>query len=219
MTVNLSNPKLESESIDKSSKLIIVDGKLLIADTSTPGQEVWKTGISSKGISADLMTAGSIDTKVVQIYNGDNPTFKWDSKGISAYDYTFSNEIISGVNTNKFVRFDKNGIYGINGVADDSWVPTSLDDINEKSTFALTWDGLKVTGNNGLVARMGKLDGSIFKIGTADQNIIEVKEDGTSLIGNMTIENLNNLISGDVSTNNFSWKFSPTTGITMWNGS
>jgi hypothetical protein len=87
--------------------------------------------------------------------------------------------IISGVNTKKFVRFDKNGIYGINnepGIDGAVWYPsdnsadgkTALQQIDEKATFALTWEGLKVTGEDGVVARMGKLDGSIFKITNED---------------------------------------------------
>jgi hypothetical protein len=46
--------------------------------------------------------------------SGSDPTFRWDDKGISAYDYISENNVISAVNTNKFVRFDKYGLYGIN---------------------------------------------------------------------------------------------------------
>jgi hypothetical protein len=57
--------------------------------------------------------------------NGKEPAFKWDQLGISAYG---KNE--GKVNTKEFVRFDKNGIYGINN-ADEidgaSWGPESLD--------------------------------------------------------------------------------------------
>jgi hypothetical protein len=37
---------------------------------------------------------------------------------------------------------------------------------------------------------MGKLNGSIFKITNGSQNIIDVKDDGTSTIGNVTIGNI-----------------------------
>jgi hypothetical protein len=89
------------------------------------------TGITNSGISANLITAGRLDTGAVQIMSGDSPVFRWDAYGISAYDAYWSTaggiNTISGVNTNKFVRFDKNGIYGINnvsGVDGATWHPS-----------------------------------------------------------------------------------------------
>jgi hypothetical protein len=60
--------------------------------------------------------------------SGDEPVFRWDAYGISAYDahWAEDSKIISGINTKKFVRFDKNGIYGIDnspGVDGASWHP------------------------------------------------------------------------------------------------
>jgi hypothetical protein len=106
--------------------------------------------------------------------NAKEPTFKWDAFGLSAYDIDWANGEISGtVNKNKFVRFDKYGIYGIDAepkydsdgnlikeVVDGfSWKPSSNDDIDRLATFSLTWSGLKVTGNNKTVARIGAYDG------------------------------------------------------------
>jgi hypothetical protein len=94
--------------------------------------------------------------------SGDEPVFRWDAYGISAYDalWTTSGSVstITGVNTRKFVRFDKNGIYGIDNQVDGAnWHPTGTDakykdkeypllaEIDDKATFSLTWEGLKVT--------------------------------------------------------------------------
>jgi hypothetical protein len=33
---------------------------------------------------------------------------------------------------------------------------TALEEIDQKATFALTWEGLKVTGQHATVAKMGK---------------------------------------------------------------
>jgi hypothetical protein len=88
--------------------------------------------------------------------------FRWDSFGISAYDANWYDDsygaVISNVNSRKFVRFDKNGIYGINnaGVDGASWHPENLAEISAKATFALTWDGLKVTGTGGGTALIGR---------------------------------------------------------------
>ena len=174
MTVNLDNPQVMSESTDKSSQLKIVDGKVLIGKRNQNTEEIsWTIGLSSDGIAADLINTGRLNTSEIQIYGGDNPTFRWDARGISAYDYTNFNNVISGVNTNKFVRFDKHGIYGINdnGIDGSSWYPTgagydgdAFKEIDSKATFALTWEGLKVTGNSGVVVRIGKLGNDILNI-------------------------------------------------------
>jgi hypothetical protein len=102
--------------------------------------------------------------------SGKEPVFRWDAYGISAYDAIWYEDgqlrTISGVNSKKFVRFDKYGIYGIDseqtdGVVIDgsAWTPESSADIDKYSTFALTWEGLKVAheGNNTKgVVRIGK---------------------------------------------------------------
>jgi hypothetical protein len=101
----------------------------------------------------------------------------------------FSN-VISGVNTKKFVRFDKHGLYGIDGIVDGaSWTPENINDIDEKATFALTWEGLKVT-SNGAVLKIGDNrkvdpnDNTIFKIirnnpiNNTPETTMEITSDG-----------------------------------------
>jgi hypothetical protein len=41
--------------------------------------------MTCEGITADLITSGRVDTGVVQIMHGSDPTFRWDSRGLSAY--------------------------------------------------------------------------------------------------------------------------------------
>jgi hypothetical protein len=127
--------------------------------------------------------------------SGTEPVFRWDAYGISAYDAVWYDEgtmtTISGINSKKFVRFDKNGIYGINSdilneVVDGSnWHPKNVDEIDSKATFALTWDGLKVTGENNVVARLGKItedDGT--------KNILSItKGSGENKLSLMTFSN------------------------------
>lgn len=196
MAVNLDNPQVFSESTDKSSQLKIVDGKILIGEKDPNTEEVsWRTGLSSSGIAADLINTGRLNTSEIQIFGGDNPTFRWDTHGISAYDYTNYNQVISGVNTKKFVRFDKFGLYGVNNadsIDGASWYPSNIQQIDSKATFALTWEGLKVTGNNNVVARIGKLGGNIIKVsnGTDDTFVVDNN-------GNVTVRG--NLMIGDKS--------------------
>ena len=52
---------------------------------SKDGGQTWSTGLSTDGISASLITAGSINTNEISIFSGDSPTFKWDRFGLTAY--------------------------------------------------------------------------------------------------------------------------------------
>jgi hypothetical protein len=94
--------------------------------------------------------------------------------------------VISDVDTKKFIRFDKYGIYGINhsGVDGLNWYPKWNKDVNgnwispeqeidNRSTFALTWEGLKVTGTGG-TAHIGKHNNAIIRV--TKKEIIEGKE-------------------------------------------
>jgi hypothetical protein len=116
-----------------------------------------------------LITTGKLDAGAIQIMSGNEPAFRWDAYGISAYDAHWqklgdSTSVISGIDSKKFVRFDKYGIYGIDnaaGIDGANWHPTgdhatAMQTIEDKSTFALTWKGLKVTGSNGGTALLGK---------------------------------------------------------------
>jgi hypothetical protein len=79
--------------------------------------------------------------------SGMEPAFRWDAFGISAFGNEEYEGVISGTDTTKFVRFDKYGLYGIDGKADGlSWHAENEGDIDDKATFALTWQGLKVSG-------------------------------------------------------------------------
>jgi hypothetical protein len=66
--------------------------------------------------------------------SGNDPVFRWDAYGISAYDAYWNDadgvSAISNINTKKFIRFDKHGIYGINeaqGIDGANWHPANLD--------------------------------------------------------------------------------------------
>lgn len=168
----------------------------------------WKTGLTPDGISADFLKAGTIDTTQISIRNGHDITFMWNSFGISAFDTNWSSEGVGGtINKHKFVRFDKYGLYGINDEQRDesnnyimdgtTWTPTSNTEINSKATFALTWEGLKVTGDSGVEARVGKLGEYILNItkkeDTDDDGIDEeislmsFSTSGTLTVGNWSV--------------------------------
>lgn len=179
-----------------SDSIRMVGGAIMLSKQDANGETKWTTGLTSDGMSASLITAGVINAGQIAIMNSDQPTFRWDSYGISAFKTTWHEGVISGFDNSKFVRFDKNGIYGIDGTVNGlNWHPQDgreLDDINSKATFALTWDGLKVTGNNNAVAHIGKVDGNIINItqgtGKNKKSTFRVSNTGdVYLSGNFTI--------------------------------
>ena len=204
-SVTWGNDGITVKSVNSPSDMVrMVGGAIMLSKQDKNGQQKWVTGITSDGISADLINAGTVNTNNINIMNADEPVFKWDSYGISAFDSVWTkSEIgttISAIDTKKFVRFDKHGIYGINnaGVDGEKWKPTGNDyegnankEVDDKATFALTWEGLKVTGNNGAVARIGKQnytikddDGddvektAIIKVSSEDKDTFVIDEKG-----------------------------------------
>lgn len=140
-----------------SQKLRIVSGGILLQSTDAQGQEEWKVGLTAKGLSANLITAGQVNTAVVQIMDNNQPTFRWDVCGITAYDFTLDGGgNISTVDTEKGVRFDRFGIYGYTGIDGCGWRPnkvvtwnslgqadiTDAQSIRAYSIFELTKEGL-----------------------------------------------------------------------------
>jgi hypothetical protein len=166
----------------------LIGGAILMSkQDSETGLRSWKTGLTPEGISASYVTAGVIDAGKIQIKNVNDPVFIWNAYGLSAFDADwYSNGSINKPNPYKFVRFDKYGIYGINTEkdADDeingiTWRPSSPDEIDERATFALTWEGLKVTGSAGGTAKLGKQNGYIMLVQNSDgTGTFGVTEDG-----------------------------------------
>ena len=114
---------------------------------SSDGGATWHNTINSEGLATEYLTSGNLNTNSINILDGSFPTFRWDSKGISAFEY---NDL--GTNFNKFVRFDHYGIYGIKDIA--NFVPEDEDDIWDNASYGLTWKGffLKSSYSNGYVS-------------------------------------------------------------------
>jgi hypothetical protein len=119
-----------------SDKIRMVGGAILLSKQDKSGQTKWVTGVTSDGISASLITAGTLNAGEISIMNYDEPVFRWDSFGLSAYDAEWADTgegttIVSKVDSNKFVRFDKYGLYGINSGEDGAnWRPKDINEIN-----------------------------------------------------------------------------------------
>ena len=143
-TVSLSNP---------SEMVRIVSGGIFV---SADGGINWTTGVTGKGINAGLIYGGRIDTQEINIMDGSFPSFRWDSAGISAYEYELSS--ITGEPTNfnygKFVRMDQYGLYGMNGFPNFNSAESDNDGVSGEeriwrhANFALTWKGFSLKSSH-----------------------------------------------------------------------
>ena len=133
----------------------IVSGGIFL---SVDGGITWNTGLTGKGINANYITSGQINTGRINILNGAFPSFRWDGAGISAYKFELNQETreVTSFDSGRFVRLDQYGLYGINGYPDfDSSIEENgligEEKIWNKADFALTWKGfsLKSKRNQG----------------------------------------------------------------------
>ena len=143
-----------------NDQMRLIGGAILMSvEDSETGDRIWKTGLTPEGLSASMVTTGTLNAGEISIMNINDPLFRWDAFGLSAFYYDTENgAIASSIKPHQFVRFDKHGIYGINDESINglTWKSDSLEEIHGKATFALTWEGLKVTGSEGGTARLGK---------------------------------------------------------------
>lgn len=84
---------------DSNKKLRINAGGVFI---TTDNGETWKVATSADGISALNIVSGVLDTKVIQIWNTEQPKFFWNSEGLFAY----------GSNDYEWIKFTHEGIFG-----------------------------------------------------------------------------------------------------------
>lgn len=102
---------------------------------SSDGGSTWKTAIDGEGINIGVVYTGTLNTDKVVI-GGENPSFRWDKSGISAYK---SNAETGQYDLQTYVRYDEYGLYGIkNG---EYFKARNLQDVLDKAHFAVTWDG------------------------------------------------------------------------------
>ena len=142
---------------DPSKRTKLTSGGLFI---STDGGVTWKNAVRGEGVATQYLTSGSINTNNIAIYDGAHASFRWDKYGINAFDATreinpnTNQEVLKGIITNNFVRFDQYGVYGIKGaIADnESYDPQKKDTVGgieavgedkiwRDALFGMTWKG------------------------------------------------------------------------------
>ena len=174
-----------TDSATKDEMRLIGGAILMSVQDPESGERKWKTGLTPEGISASLITAGTLNAGEITIMNVDEPVFRWDAFGLSAFDVEWNNGSVSGIaNPYKFVRFDKYGLYGITNknnqtVDGRTWKPASFEEIKQKASFAITWDGLQIE-NDKVKIHLGDSGDDVFSIkDNANKPLVTVTKDGT----------------------------------------
>lgn len=140
-SVSWDDKGITTTSSSNSAEIVrIVSGGIFI---SNDGGNTWTTGITGNGINAKTITTGQLNTELITILNGNQPAFRWDASGISAY----KQEEDGRYNNQTYVRFDQFGLYGMKNGENS---PLSLETVWDQAQFSLTWKGFKLrTGREG----------------------------------------------------------------------
>ena len=105
----------------------------------------WRTAITPKGISANLITAGQLNTNLIKLYSDENLRFQMNGEGLYAYkDLASENEVA------QYVVFNEDGLALVN--VD---MPRTVDDEGNSTTMignikrvSIDWDGITIRNLN-----------------------------------------------------------------------
>ena len=131
---------------------------------SSDGGTTWTTAIDGQGINIGTVYTGKLNTNQVVIGSDENPSFRWDKAGISAYK-SINDE---AYDLQTFVRYDQYGLYGIKD--NGSFTANSLDDVLDKAHFAVTWDGFFIKNSYTGGGKVQITSDNDFQVINADQS-------------------------------------------------
>ena len=133
-SVQIQDDVILIQNLNNPANRVIINSEGI--RVSSDGGQNWQTAIDGEGINIGAVYTGTLNTNQVVIGSDDNPSFRWDKAGISAYK---SNEETGVYDLQTFVRYDQYGLYGIKD--NGAFKAQSLEDVKEKAHFAVTWDG------------------------------------------------------------------------------
>ena len=161
---------------DKGVVAIRGGGIFCATQTDSQGNYLWNTGITPSGINASQITAGQLDTNLVNVYAGDNLRLQLRGDGLFAF-YADENGVID---KDKYVVHNNDGLF--------------LKEKNEQGKMydkvAISWDGFTIKNGNGEKLFYADENGNLNLNG-----LITAKEGGT--IGNWIITH-RGLENGDI---------------------
>lgn len=147
-------------AVNENGVVAINGGGIFTAtEKDSNGNWVWNTGLLPRGISANAITAGQLDTNLIRVYAGDNLRFQLNGDGLFAYKSWLNEDNASntdiaqygGIDPAQYVVHNAEGLFLVaktgakmwNNVL-ESWTVLEKD-INR---VAITWDGLTLRNYN-----------------------------------------------------------------------
>ena len=157
---------------DNNTGIKLIGNGIFLTNDITSDPVTWRTGITGDGINADAIIGGSIDTKKITIWSGDEDQYRflWNDQGLFAFGDKFNEPNANSrkdlIDYSKYVKFNQNGL--------------DFND-NGKSALSLGWNGLQIQTQNGALT-LDADDGLKIKQGTTTK--LELgKLDNGSLYG------------------------------------
>ena len=132
-SIYINGDQITVRNLNNSANRVIINSEGI--RISSDGGTTWATAIDGRGINIGTVYTGMLNTDQVVIGGTDNPSFRWDKSGISAYKS--GQDGIYDLQT--YVRYDEYGLYGVK--EGGSFKAKSLEDVKDKAHFAVTWDG------------------------------------------------------------------------------
>ena len=148
---SLNNISGREYNLTSNGSIVIKDDVILVQNLTNPanhviissegirvssdGGENYTTVIDGQGINIGAVYTGTLNTNEVVIGNKENPSFRWDKSGISAYKSKEDNTY----DLQTYVRYDQYGLYGIKD--GETFKAQNLQEVLDKAHFAVTWDG------------------------------------------------------------------------------
>ena len=133
-SVMIAGDEILIQNLQNKSNCVILNSKGI--RISSDAGKTWTTAIDGRGINIGTVYTGLLNTDKIIIGSEDNPSFRWDKSGISAYEKNGDDDTY---NLKTFVRYDQYGLYGIKN--NSTFKANDVEDIKEKAHFAVTWDG------------------------------------------------------------------------------
>ena len=183
-SVVIDGDQILVQNLNNLANRVIINSEGI--QVSSDGGKSWKTVLSGRGINLGAVYMGSLDTDSIIIGGEQNPSFRWDKSGISAY--RSNQDDIYDLHT--YVRYDQYGLYGIKN---DTFKAQSLQDVKDKAYFAVTWDGFFIKNSyegGGQVSITSDNDFQILKSGGEEKIKIGALEWNSWAGGKTTDPNL-----------------------------
>jgi len=169
---------------DNNSAVKLIGRGVFLTDNYSENNSQWRTGITGEGINASVLTAGSIDTKNINIWNASEGQirFVWNEEGLFAYGTdgvpNGDNNVQDFIDYNKYVKFSYNGLQ-----FEDSYLDNGVK--KTRSALSLGWDGLSIQAQDNAL-ELNATDGLILKQQNNDKLITRLelgKLDNDSIYG------------------------------------